>query len=675
MPEADGVCFNRGKKMTDTQTQTIGVDTGGTFTDFAFLAGSQIRILKIPSTRLNPADAVASGLDSLDLPPCELIHGSTVATNALIERRGANTALVTTAGFEDLIEIGRQDRPQLYDLAVRKTPPLVSPALRFGITDRVTSEGEVLASPGRRELNLLIAKLKKKKAESVALCLLFSFINPANEQLVAEHLRSHGYNVSVSSELLPEFREYERLSTTSINGYTSPVLECHVDSLLRNKKIESLSIMISNGGSLPAREVKSAAVHTILSGPAGGVTAARRIADVAGYKRIITFDMGGTSTDVCLSTGEMPFASSFNYAGLPIKVPVIDINTVGAGGGSIAHLDAGGALHVGPQSAGSDPGPACYGKGKAVTLTDANLALGRLPSAGLLGGEMPLDFEAAQTALENLALQANMKSDELAEGIVEVADSSVEQAIRLISVERGYDPREFMLVAFGGAGPIHAASIMERLEIGAVLIPPNPGVFSACGLLFADTVRDYSQTVFQSTSGLRGGYFFYLLEPLKRKADSDLARMGLSIDEVEYLMSADMRYMGQSFELNVRMQKGLEKAFHREHEHEYGYSDPGRPVEIVTVRLRTIVRSIKKRMRRRTMRMGMPSESAFVGMQKMCRKREWHETKLVDRAALLPGNVVPGPAIICEYSSTTVVPPECECRMDGYSNLIIERKT
>ncbi len=661
--------------MTEKQLQFIGVDTGGTFTDFAYLEGSRIEILKVPSTRANPADAVVCGLDGIgEQRRFDVVHGSTVATNALLERRGARTALVTSAGFEDLIEIGRQDRPELYSLVVKKPDPLVPRSLRFGVTDRTLPSGEILSRPGREELNHLVAKLEKRKVESVALCLLFSFVNPDNELKVAEHLRRRGFNVSASCDLLPEFREYERLSTTAINAYTSPVLERHIDTLLACRSVPSLRIMASNGGSLPAEDAKSAAVHTILSGPAAGVIAARRIADIAGYKRIITFDMGGTSTDVCLSTGEIPFTASCMSAGLPVKVPVIDIHTIGAGGGSIAHIDAGGALRVGPQSAGSDPGPACYGQGKFPALTDADLLLGRLPASGLLGGAMPLDAQASREAVEKLAARLKMTRDEFAQGIVAVADSNVEQALRLISVERGYDPREFLLVAFGGAGPLHAASLMARLDISGVLVPPNPGVFSACGLLFADTVRDYSKTVFQPTGGLRGGYFFYLFDPLKRRADSDLARAGVSIDQGQYLMSADMRYVGQSFELNVTMQKGLEEAFHKAHEHEYGYCDRGRPVEIVTVRLRAIVREHRRRMRRRTMRVGGVDSRARLGTQKMSWAGKWHKAGLYDRTKLLPGNSLPGPAIVGEYSATTIVPPGCTCKVDGYNNLIIQKE-
>ena len=660
--------------MTETHTQTIGVDTGGTFTDFAYLEGSRIRILKVPSTRANPANAVIEGLSSLALPPCEVVHGSTVATNALLERRGARMALVTTAGFEDLIEIGRQNRPELYSLKVKKPEPLVPRSLRFGITDRVLPGGEVVTRPTDNELKALASKLKEKNVESVALCLLFSFVNPTNEQKIARYLRSEGFNVSVSSELLPEFREYERLSTTAINAYTSPVLARHVDSLSIDKALATLRIMASNGGSLPAKEAREAAVHTILSGPAAGVIAARRIADLAGFKRIISFDMGGTSTDVCLSTGEIPFTASFSSGGLPVKVPVIDIHTVGAGGGSIAHLDAGGALRVGPQSAGSDPGPACYGKGKKPTLTDANLLLGRLPAAGLLGGDMALNLEASRRYVNELASAAEIEPEKLAEGIVAVADANVERAVRLISVERGHDPNEFLLVAFGGAGPVHAANIMTRLGLGAVLVPPDPGVFSACGLLYADIVRDYSRTVFQPTGGLRGGYFFYLFDPLKRNADSDLARAGVRKEDAQYIMTVDMRYVGQSFELNVKMQKGLEEAFHKAHEHEYGYCDRSRSVEIVTVRLRALVKGTRRRPRRKTHIIGSSADHARTGSQKMIWNGKRRRAHVYDRAQLQPGNKLAGPALVMEYSATTVVPPTCVCRIDGFNNLLIERK-
>jgi len=659
--------------MAEDKLHPIGVDTGGTFTDFAYFEGDEIRVLKVPSTRANPAAAVLAGLHGHGLPVRPLSHGSTVATNALLERRGAKTALVTTAGFEDLIEIGRQQRPELYNLVVKKPVPLVPRNLRFGVTDRVLPDGTVQAAPGRKELDALAAALRRRRVESVALCLLFSFLNPANEKKIAAHLRKCGFNVSASYELLPEFREYERLSTAVINAYTSPVLERHIGTLLADKSIPALQIMISNGGSLPADEAKSQAVHTVLSGPAGGVIASRRTADIAERRRFISCDIGGTSTDVCLSTGEIPFTSAYSCNGLPISVPVIDIHTIGAGGGSIVHCDAGGTLRVGPQSVGSDPGPACYGRGGGASLTDANLLIGRLPAAGLLGGEMPLDMAASRRALGKLARQLKMTVEKFAEGVVAVADANIEQAIRLISVERGHDPREFTLVAFGGSGPVHAASLIAHLEIAAVLVPPNPGAFSACGLLFADAMRDYSQTVFQPTAGRSGKEFVRLLEPLKRRAERDLFRAGARKGRAIYVMSADMRYVGQSFELNVKMRDGLEEAFHRAHEREYGYCDRNRAVEIVTVRLRVIVKGHAPRIRRKAERASRIGKNAIAGTQKMRWNGKWHDATLYKRGFLAPGDRFSGPAIVTEYSATTVVPPGFRCRVDGFENLILEK--
>ena len=659
--------------MEKKQSHLIGVDTGGTFTDFAYWEGNEIRILKVPSTRANPAAAVLAGLRGHGLPLGALSHGSTVATNALLERRGAKTALVTTAGFEDLIEIGRQQRPELYNLVVKKPVPLVPRDLRFGVNDRVLPTGEIEAAPDEKELTALVARLKKRKVESVALCLLFSFVNPSNERKIAAHLRKNGFNVSVSHELLPEFREYERLSTTVINAYTSPVLERHIDTLLADKAVPALRIMISNGGSLPADEAKSAAVHTVLSGPAGGVIASRRIADIAGYKRFVSCDIGGTSTDVCLSTGDVPFTSHYTCDGLPISIPVIDIHTIGAGGGSIARFYTGGALHVGPQSVGSDPGPACYGKDEVAALTDANLLIGRLPAAGLLGGTMPLDMEASRRAVAKLASQIKMRVEDFAEGIVAVADANIEQAIRLISVERGHDPREFVLVAFGGGGPVHAASLMARLDMAAVLVPPNPGVFSACGLLFADAVRDYSQTVFKRIAARSGEKFTRLFAPMMQRAERALAQAGVGKAGPIFAMSADMRYVGQSFELNVRMQSDLEDAFHRAHEAEYGYCDRKRPVEIVTVRLRVTVPAHALRIAPKPYVPRRTGKNAVAGRQRMRWNGKWHNATLYDRRLLAPGNKLSGPAIVTEYSATTVVPPGFRCKVDGFENLIMEK--
>jgi N-methylhydantoinase A len=660
--------------MARRKGQSVGVDTGGTFTDFAYLDGGEIKILKTPSTRANPAAALLAGLDRLEAGAFVLSHGSTVATNALLERGGARTALVTTAGFEDIIEIGRQNRPALYDLVVKKPEPLVPRDLRFGVRERVAPDGKILTRPSSEEIDALVSALKRKKVESVALCFLFSFANPANERAVAKRLRRAGFSVSVSSEILPEFREYERLSTTVVNAYTSPVLERHVDALLADARLASLEIMISNGGSLPAREARSAAVHTVLSGPAGGVIAARRIADEAGFKRIISMDIGGTSTDVCLSTGEIPFTSSYKCGGLPVSVPVIDVHTIGAGGGSIAHIDAGGALRVGPQSVGGEPGPACYGIGAQAALTDADLVLGFLPAAGLLGGTMPLDVAASRRALKKLAARMKMSVEEFAEGVVAVADANVEQAVRLISVERGHDPREFVLVAFGGAGPVHAASVMGRLDIGAVLVPQNPGVLSACGLLFADAIRDYSQTVFERTAGRRGADFHRLLEPLVKRAEGDLAGERDAKGPVEYLMSADMRYAGQSFELNVAMQDDIEEGFHRAHEREYGYCDRGRAVEIVTVRLRAIARRAAPRLVPRPIPKNCDIKGSDPFISQFLRWRgKRYEAGVYRREMLRPGEKFAGPALVVEYSATTVVPPGCECGVDGRKNLIIKR--
>jgi N-methylhydantoinase A len=659
--------------MPEKQSHLIGVDTGGTFTDFAYLEGSEIRVLKVPSTRANPAAAVLAGLRKHGLPVWPLSHGSTVATNALLERRGAKTALVTTAGFEDLIEIGRQQRPELYSLVVRKPVPLVPRNLRFGVRDRVLPTGEIETAPDKKELDVLVATLKRHKVESIALCLLFSFVNPANEKTIAAHLRKNGFNVSVSHELLPEFREYERLSTTVINAYTSPVLERHIDTLLADEAVPALRIMISNGGSLPADVAKTAAVHTVLSGPAGGVIASRRIADITGHKRFISCDIGGTSTDVCLSTGDIPFTSSYACDGLPISVPVIDIHTIGAGGGSIARFYTGGALQVGPRSVGSDPGPACYGKCDVAALTDANLLTGRLPATGLLGGAMPLNMEAARRALGKLASQMRMTVEDFSEGVVSVADANIEQAIRLISVERGHDPRDFILVAFGGGGPVHAASLMARLGIPAALVPPNPGVFSACGLLFADAVRDYSHTVFKPTAGRSGEKFMRFFAPMRRSAEHDLARAEADKAKAIYAMSADMRYVGQSFELNVPMQKDLEGAFHRSHEHEYGYCDRNRPVEIVTVRLRVTVSGHAPQIAPRAEQAGMSARNAVSGRQRMRWNGKWHDATLYERGLLAPGSKLNGPAIVTEYSATTVVPPGFRCKVDGFENLILEK--
>ena len=472
----------------------LAVDTGGTFTDFLLFDGGRVSTLKIPSTPADPADAVLVGIETLlgEGRPFVLIHGSTVGTNALLERKGARVVLVTNRGFEDVIEIGRQNRPQLYALVGHRLPPLVARDDRIGIAGRIGPAGEEIEPLDPVELG----DLAGREASSWAVALLHSYANSGHESVVARQLRDRDRLVSVSSEVLPEYREYERISTTVINAYVAPVVSGYLGRLERESGADGVRIMGSNGGALPIARARDEPIHTVLSGPAGGVVGALAWARQAGREEIVTFDMGGTSTDVSLCPGRPIRTREFVIAGHPAAIPVIDIHTVGAGGGSLARLDPGGALRVGPESAGAVPGPICYGRGGSqLTVTDAHVWLGRLPTGAFLGGATPLHRDSIEEPMSWLAEQLGTTAEEAAAGILAVANSSMERALRVISVERGYDPATFAVVAFGGAGGLHVAELTERLGAAEAVIPPNPGLLSAYGMLAAPISKDASRTV------------------------------------------------------------------------------------------------------------------------------------------------------------------------------------
>ncbi|MBE2202008.1 MAG: hydantoinase/oxoprolinase family protein [Anaerolinea sp.] len=599
----------------------LGVDTGGTFTDFVWVDGDgRLHIHKQLSTPQDPAQAVLEGVAWLRVPEeAAVVHGSTVATNALLERRGARTALITTKGFADVLAIGRQNRPDLYALVPQKPEPLVPQAWRFAVDERITAQGDVLIPLEAASLTPIFAQLEADEIESVAICLLFSFLHPQHEQQIAAALQSTDYglrmtpHLSLSSDILPEYREYERTSTTVINAYVAPLMSRYLARLAEGLGQRPLTIMQSNGGVISAAVAGAQAARTALSGPAGGVVGARYVAELAQFPDIITFDMGGTSTDVALCPGRLPTTAHGTVAGMPLRLPIIDIHTVGAGGGSLAYVDAGGALHVGPQSAGAEPGPSCYGremgdwqlalKGASaslhapVTVTDANLVLGRLDAAHFLGGAMRLDEAAARRALDALAQQMGAASvEEAAWGVIQVANANMERAIRKISVERGYDPRRFTLLPFGGAGPLHACELAAAMQIPRVLIPATPGVLSALGMLAAAPTKDYSQTVMveigekREEGGERLAAALALLQP---RALAEMAAEGYAPEAVTLHHSLDMRYKGQSHELNVpytlvNHQSSIVNHFHQAHETRYGYAQPEAIVEIVTVRVTAV---------------------------------------------------------------------------------------
>ena len=652
----------------------VGVDTGGTFTDFIYKAeNGKWEIYKVLSTPSNPANAVLSGIRNIIVSDkFKVIHGSTVATNSILERKGAYTAFITNKGFEDIIEIGRQNRTELYNLFYKRNPSLVPKELRFGLKCRINSEGRVIVDVDDGELEGLVKKVEDAKAESVAVCFLFSYLNPEHELKVEKAFERLGIPVSLSHKILAEFREYERASTTIINAYVAPKMKRYIQSLIDGIEGNELRIMQSNGGSISAEVAMNESVRTILSGPAGGAVGAYEIGKMAGYNKLITFDMGGTSTDVSLIDNKLPLTFESEIAGFPVKVPMIDIHTVGAGGGSIAYLDAGGSLKVGPESAGADPGPICYGKGEKITVTDANLYLGRLVPEFFLGGNMRLDRERLNTYFKDMAKRVGLTEIELAEGILTVANANMERAIRVISVDRGYDPREFVLFSFGGAGGMHAAFLAQLLKIPKVFVPKNPGILSAIGMLLADIVKDYSLTVMLKADETNYSELKYLFEPLDETGVKDLLFEGIEREKIVLEHYLDMRYVGQSYEIVVPFSENFIEKFHRLHEKNYGYSDESKRVEIVNIRLRAIGSPEKPVFEKVERAKSESIEDAIIGEKNVIFSGNYKVTKIVDRNKLLAGKVFEGPAIVVEYSSTIVIPPNCKATVDGFGNLIID---
>lgn len=652
----------------------IGIDTGGTFTDLVFKDGEKCGVHKLLSTPANPAEAIIEGLEQIaDGKPRKIIHGSTVATNAILERKGAKTALITNKGFEDIIEIGRQQRSRLYDLAYQKEPALVPSDLRFGITGRIMNSGEEYTSLDLKETGKIIAALRKNQVESIAVCLLYSYVNPSHEQQIMDKLASLNTPVSLSHEILSEFREYERTSTTAINAYVSPKMQNYIGTLIAHTgKEDSLGIMQSNGGSISADTAVKESVRTILSGPAGGAVGAFELGKMAGYSKIITFDMGGTSTDVSLMDGSLSLTTESMISGFPIKVPMIDIHTVGAGGGSIASMDTGGALKVGPESAGADPGPICYGKGERITVTDANLYLGRIIPEHFLGGNMKINRDRLEHYFDRLEGETGLSAVELAEGILSIANTAMEKAIRVISVERGFDPGDFILVSFGGAGGLHAAFLARLLNIPKILIPANPGILSAMGMLMADVIKDYSFTVMRNQVNISFEGLLEFFQDMEQRGVTDLEEEGVSKDSIRIEKYLDMRYEGQSFEIIVPFTDTYIQDFHKLHEKSYGYQNKEKTVEIVNIRLRARGLPEKPRFSKTKRKTVKPPEDAVLGNHPVVFDHEPADTGIIDRKKLLCGNRIEGPSIIIEYTSTIVIPPFASAFVDEYGNLIME---
>lgn len=631
----------------------IGIDAGGTFTDFIVLGDDgSVATFKLRSNPHSPATVILAGLKKATKGrAAELIHGSTVATNALLERKGPRTALVTTAGFEDVIHIGRQNRAELYNLTPQLRDPVIPRTMCFGVNERAYFDGTIAQSPTAAELTRLKSRLRRAKAASIAICFLHAHRNPENERMAAAWLQDLGY-VCASHDVCPEFREYERSSTTLINAYVGPLMDKYLAELEAPSR-HRISIMQSNGGFMSTKEARRHAVRTVLSGPAGGVVGALEIAKLSGYSRILGFDMGGTSTDVSLCDGAPRETLEASIDGMPIRVPMLDIHTVGAGGGSIARVDEGGLLRVGPESAGADPGPACYGKGDLPTVTDAHVVLGRIAADQLAGGEMHLDTTRAATAINSITRQLRIGRVAAAQGIIRVANANMERAIRLVSVERGHDPRDFALVAFGGCGGLHACEIAQELGIRTVLVPEYAGALSALGMLLASHVRDYASGVLNRSDLERE---FQRLERMARK----------ELRGAELVRSADIRYAGQSYELTVPWHASDPAVpFHQEHQRVYGYSNPDSPIEVVSVRVRARRITKQPRLAESNLR---PRRAKPDSVRRIHVAGAWHTVPVYSRANV-PVSTLRGPALILDYGSTTLVPPDWSFSVDRFGSL------
>jgi len=667
----------------------LGVDVGGTFTDF-FLRDAvtgETRSHKIASTPDDPSRAILAGLNEL-VPHgalAFLAHGTTVGTNALIQRRGGRVALITTAGFKDLLEIGRQTRPKIYDLKADHPKPLVPRERRFEVAERIGPDGKVIRPLGDADVQRAIADVERSTAESVAVCFLFSFLNPTHEQRIARALRAAlpGVEVSLSCEVQPEFREYERLSTTVLNAFLQPVVSRYLahlqDAITAHAPNATIGVCQSSGGLMSAARAMQMPIRTALSGPAAGVVGAVSAGLCTGHRDLITFDMGGTSTDVCLvldGKAELTFGRS--VAGFPVRLPSIDIHSVGAGGGSIAHIARDGLMRVGPMSAGADPGPACYGRGGSdATVSDANLILGRLP-AQLIGGGMRLDPSLAEAAMAPLAQKLGLGLREMALGIVRIVNANMMRAIRAVSVERGHDPRDFALMAFGGAGGLHAVEIAREIGIRAILVPPSPGILCAEGVAASALEESFVGSCRVAIEGDLAPALSVCAE-LTTAATQWLNKRDPTGAKGSHDIALDMRYVGQNFELAIPIPQAaslprpdwLRRAFLDAHQRKYGHHDPTAAIEIVNVRV--TARKARAHPTDQTLSLRQihsPLASATAHPVWFSADRPV-VAPLIERSALIPGTTLEGPLVITQFDATTLVPPSSRLRIEADGNIVI----
>lgn len=676
----------------------IGIDVGGTFTDVTLLNSETGRYYtyKLSSTLQDQSLAIANGtketLELYGVPVSEIEyfgHGTTVATNMIIERKGAKTALITTKGFRDLLEIGRQTRPSLYNIMEDKPETLVKRSLRKEISERVTAKGDILRDVDRDEVRAVLKELKEQGVESIAVCFLFSFLNAQNEKIVEECIKEvwpEAY-YSVSSTILPEFREFERLSTTVINSYLGPRMKMYIHNL--RQRIKEVGVTVepyitqSNGGVMSISSTIQTPVQTALSGPSAGVMGAVYIAEAAGFKDIITYDMGGTSTDVSLvKDGIAEYTTKRKVCGLPSGVPMIDVHAVGAGGGSIAQIDNAGALKVGPESAGANPGPAAYGLGNEnPVVTDANLVLGRINPHYVLGGRLKIDAELSKKAVKKkIADPMGIGTEEAALGIVKVVNSNMARAIRVITVEKGHNPSDFTLVAYGGAGPLHAVHLAQEMGIRTVLIPPAPGALCALGLLTADIKKSYVRTAIASYDEMTPEQINAVMSSLRDEGSAWLDSEKVPNERRKFHGIAEMRYVGQNYELQVEIPtenitasdiEKMKQDFFVAHEKNYGYYNPNAPVQFVNFRCEATGIVKKPNLAELETTLDDPSKAEIGRRVVHFEESGAVDCPVYDRAKFGRAERVNGPCIIEQMDSTTVVPPNTWFSIDKFGNLII----
>jgi N-methylhydantoinase A len=676
----------------------ISTDIGGTFTDFVIVDEcGKLITFKVPSTPAEPELAIQHGLSKYFTTRSELgpetepvfSHATTVATNSVIERKGSKTAIVITKGFSDLLEIGRQIRPSLYDFNATRTKPLVPRSFTFDLEERLGADGKIIKELNKTRINNLINKIerlnqtkfKKGPIETIAVNFLFSFLNPVHEKMVEDQFRKRSGVIPVlSSDVLPEFREYERFSTTVLEAFLRNKIGNYLGSLrkiLKRNNIHNYYIMQSNGGVTSGFNAEKRSITTLLSGPAAGVAAAKYVGDKLGIENLITFDMGGTSTDVStVINGKMKWTSEGNIEGLPLSIPILDIVTIGAGGGSNAWMDKGGALRVGPESSGAVPGPICYAKGgNMVTVTDCDLLAGYLDPSYFLDGEMNLDYELAERVTRKLAARTGLKFHQAVNGVIKIVNSNMIRALRKVSVERGHDPQDFTLLAFGGAGPVHAAALARELNIPKVIVPPSPGTFSALGLIVTSIQGDYSKTELVSTKGPKAYHTVEkVLKQLIRSAKKDLKNIKGSRHKSRFISTVDMRYKGQSYEINIEYINNIEnlvQMFHNAHKLRYGYSSSDKEVEIVNIRLTVITEREKPEMIQKLKISNDLKERNKTKSQNyrnviFDNGHELIKTPIYKRFELQPGFSGKGPLIIEEPTSTLVIHPDMKFKVDPF---------